>query len=149
MQHPAVYQSILDAGHAVGNHTQHHPNGWHTAVHAYLADVKEAATVIDSHLFRPPYGRITNAQARGVKALLGAQAKIIMWDVLSCDFDLLFSKEQCLKNVLDHAAPGSIIVFHDSEKAAPNMQYALPVVLRQLAEKSYAFRSIARWEGRK
>jgi peptidoglycan-N-acetylglucosamine deacetylase len=142
-QYPAVYQRILAEGHAVGNHTQHHPNGWHTATEAYLADVREGAQHIQSSLFRPPYGRIRKEQAKGVKALLGSNTKIIMWDVLSCDFDPTFSKAQCLKNVLKHAEAGSIIVFHDSEKAAPNMQYALPVVLQELAAKKYAFKCIA------
>jgi peptidoglycan/xylan/chitin deacetylase (PgdA/CDA1 family) len=141
-QYSAVYHQLLAEGHTVGNHTQHHPNGWETPTDAYLNDVKEAAQFIRSSLFRPPYGRIKSAQADGVKALLGTDTKIIMWDVLSCDFDPLFSKEQCLKNVLQHATSGSIIVFHDSEKAAPNMQYALPVVLQHLAEKGYVFRSI-------
>ena len=138
-----VYRRIIEEGHAVGNHTQHHLNGWKTAAESYLADVEEARRFIRSPLFRPPYGRIKKVQADGVKKLLGPQTKIIMWDVLSCDFDISFSKEQCLKNVLQHARAGSIIVFHDSEKAAPNLQYALPVVLRQLAKKKYAFKSIA------
>jgi peptidoglycan-N-acetylglucosamine deacetylase len=142
-QYPAVYQRILAEGHAVGNHTQHHPNGWHTATETYLADVREAAQHIHSSLFRPPYGRIRKEQANGVKALLGADTKIIMWDVLSCDFDPTFSKAQCLKNVLTHAEAGSIIVFHDSEKAAPNMQYVLPVVLQELAAKNYQIKAIA------
>ena len=141
-KYPDVYQRIQTEGHAIGNHSQHHPNGWESPTEAYLADVHEAATHITSHLFRPPYGRIKKEQAKGVKALLGSATKIIMWDVLSCDFDPSFSKVQCLKNVLNHARAGSIIVFHDSEKAAPNMQYILPVVLEQLAKKGYAFKRI-------
>lgn len=142
-RHPDVYRRILAEGHAVGNHTQHHANGWETTTEAYINEVAEAAQYIQSKLFRPPYGRIKKEQAHGVKTVLGAGAKIIMWDVLSCDFDTSFSKAQCLKNVLNHAEAGSIIVFHDSEKAAPNMQYVLPVVLQQLAQKNYAFKAIA------
>lgn len=141
-KHPDVFQHILSEGHAVGNHTQHHPNGWETSTEAYLTDVKEATASIQSHLFRPPYGRIKKAQAAGVKTILGADTKIIMWDVLSCDFDPLFTKEQCLKNVLTGVQAGSIIVFHDSEKAAPNLMYALPVVLKKLAEKGYTFKRL-------
>jgi peptidoglycan/xylan/chitin deacetylase (PgdA/CDA1 family) len=141
-KHSGVYQRILDEGHAVGNHTQHHPNGWHTASETYLADIKGAANFITSQLFRPPYGRIKKSQANGLKTVLGVQTKIIMWDVLSCDFDPLFSKEQCLKNVLSGMQAGSIIVFHDSEKAAPNLMYVLPLVLEQLAAKGYALKSI-------
>lgn len=141
-QHPEVYHRICAEGHTVGNHTQHHPNGWEMATEPYLHDVAEAAHLIASKLFRPPYGRIRKAQAQGVKNLLGAGAQIIMWDVLSCDFDTAFTKEQCLRNVLRNSEGGSIIVFHDSEKAAPNMQYALPRVLEHLAQKGYAFRCI-------
>jgi peptidoglycan/xylan/chitin deacetylase (PgdA/CDA1 family) len=143
VQHPDVYRRILAEGHTVGNHTQHHPNGWDTPTEAYIADVEQASRHIQSALFRPPYGRIKKAQAKGVRALLGSRTKIIMWDVLSCDFDTSFSKEQCLENVLQNVQPGSIIVFHDSEKAAPNLMYALPTVLRQLAAENYAFRPIS------
>lgn len=142
-RYPGVYERILAEGHAVGNHTQHHPNGWHMPTETYIADVQEAAGLIHTQLFRPPYGRIKKEQARRIKVLLGGAAKIIMWDVLSCDFDPAFSKEQCLKNVLENAEAGSIIVFHDSEKAAPNMMYCLPIVLQQLAEKKLAFKSIS------
>lgn len=138
----AVYQRILAEGHAVGNHTQHHPNGWDTPTDTYISDVKAAAGRIESHLFRPPYGRIKKAQAAGVRSVLGAGTKIIMWDVLSCDFDPLFSKEQCLKNVVQHAQAGSVVVFHDSKKAAPNLVYALPLVLQELAGKGFTFKRI-------
>jgi peptidoglycan/xylan/chitin deacetylase (PgdA/CDA1 family) len=138
-----VYQRILDESHTVGNHSQTHPNGWEIETETYVADVREATQFIPSHLFRPPYGRIKKAQAEGVRKILGSATKIIMWDVLSCDFDPLFSKEKCLKNVVNHVEAGSIIVFHDSEKAAPNMQYALPLVLQYLAEKGYALRAIS------
>lgn len=141
-RHPDIYRRILAEGHAVGNHTQHHPNGWHTPTETYINDVKEAASFIHSHLFRPPYGKIKKAQVQGVKKVLGAGAKIIMWDVLSCDFDPGFSKARCLENVLKHARAGSVIVFHDSEKAAPNLMYALPVVLQHLAKEKYAFKCI-------
>lgn len=139
---PALYQQVMAEGHTVGNHSHTHPNGWHMQVAAYVADVAQAAAIIHSPLFRPPYGRIKKAQAQGVKKLLGARAKIIMWDVLSCDFDPQFSKEHCLQNVITNVEAGSIIVFHDSEKAAPNMQYALPKVLQHLAEKKFAFKAI-------
>jgi peptidoglycan-N-acetylglucosamine deacetylase len=141
-QYPQVYARILAEGHAVGNHTQHHVNGWKVSTDAYIKDVKEAAQLIDSHLFRPPYGRIKKKQAVAVKEALKPHAKIIMWDVLSADFDTAFTPEQCLKNVTRHARAGSVIVFHDSEKAAPNLKYALPKVLEDLNRKGYSFSRI-------
>ena len=138
-----TYNRILAEGHAVGNHTHQHPNGWQTQTEAYIADVKKSADYIQSSLFRPPYGRIKKAQAAGVKKVLGAQTKIIMWDVLSCDFDPAFSKQQCLQNVVQNAGAGAIIVFHDSEKAALNLMYALPAVLEHLARKKLAFKPIS------
>ena len=112
--HFDVYKRILNDGHSIGNHTQNHLNGWETEDEIYLNDIEQAAKIINSKLFRPPYGRITKFKAR----LLANQGyKIIMWDVLSGDFDINLSKEKCTENVLLNAQNGSIIVFHDSEKA--------------------------------
>lgn len=139
---PIVYNRILAEGHAVGNHTYDHPNGWDTDTETYLDNIRHAATVIHSPLFRPPYGRIKTQQAKKIKAVLGENARIIMWEVLSADFDPSFSKEQCLRNVMKNVKPGSIIVFHDSEKAFKNLEYALPVVLKELAGEGYLFKKI-------
>lgn len=141
--HPAIYQRILDEGHAVGNHSQHHLNGWKTKDDLYLRDIAEAAQYIDSHLFRPPYGRITSFQARHIKtALKKDEAKIIMWDVISGDFDELLSARQCLENVILNADKGSVVVFHDSEKAFPRLQHCLPQVLDFFDKKGFAFEKL-------
>lgn len=141
-QYPQIYQSILEQGHAVGNHTYHHMNGWKVSVSDYLEDIARAATLIKSDLFRPPYGRIRSKQAAQIKTVIGANAQIIMWDVLSADFDKTISKEACLDNVLSHLEAGSIIVFHDSEKAFPHLEYVLPKVLAHLQQEGYICRKL-------
>jgi peptidoglycan/xylan/chitin deacetylase (PgdA/CDA1 family) len=139
LKHPETYRQILNEGHAVGNHTFHHLNGWETSNDVYWQNIRKASAVIDSGLFRPPYGRITNKQAKGVAAAMNrTDAKIIMWDVLSADFDQHYTKEQCLKNVLSNYRPGSIIVFHDSEKAFGNLEFTLPRVLGDLQDRGIA-----------
>ena len=141
--HPDVYRQLLTENHAVGNHTFHHFNGWNTNKEIYINDVVKAAAFIDSNLFRPPYGRIRSAQAKEIPVALGkSDAQIIMWDVLSADFDPAFTPEQCLANVIDNVSAGSIIVFHDSEKAFPNLRYALPVVLEFLKKEGYILKKI-------
>ena len=143
LQYPAIYNRILDEGHQVGNHTQHHLNGWKTHTTIYLADVAEASTYINSNLFRPPYGRIKASQVKGIgESLKKKSAKIVMWDVLSGDFDESLSKEKCLNNVISKTRPGSIIVFHDSEKAFPRLKYTLPVFLEIFAKKGFSFHSL-------
>lgn len=137
-RYPETYQLIKQKGHKTGNHTQHHINGWHTPVDQYIADIQEAATCIDSGLFRPPYGRITKAQLRALKESL-PQVRVVMWDVLSGDFDLTIDADQCIQNVLRHVRSGSIIVFHDSEKAFPRLERALPTILKKLKEEGYTF----------
>lgn len=142
-QYPEVYQQILNNGHSVGNHSYNHLNGWDTAVEKYKDDVRLAADWIKSNLFRPPYGRIKLSQAKEMKAAMGQEkTRIVMWDVLSGDFDTLNSKEECLDNVLKNYVPGSIIVFHDSEKAFPHLKYVLPFVLEALQKKGYLFKAI-------
>jgi peptidoglycan/xylan/chitin deacetylase (PgdA/CDA1 family) len=138
--YPAVYKRILEEGHATGNHTQDHLNGWKTPDEEYIENIEKAKKVIDSNLFRPPYGRIKRSQFR---QLAPGGMKIIMWDVLSGDFDMAITKEKCLQHVLQHTKPGSVIVFHDSEKANERMSYALPGVLKYFSEKGYSFGKIA------
>jgi len=141
--HPGVYKQIQEEGHTVGNHTYHHLNGWKTANEIYLKDIAEASKVIDSSLFRPCYGRITSFQAKNLKSVMkGRETTIVMWDVLSGDFDTGCTPQQCLSNVVFASVPGSIIVFHDSEKALPRLQYTLPRVLEYFSKKGFLFRSI-------
>lgn len=135
--HPAIYKRILDEGHATGNHTNNHLNGWKTNNTTYYDDVLAASLYIDSGLFRPPYGRMRSSQVKMLK-----RYKIVMWDVLSGDFDESASKERCLENVTHHAAPGSVIVFHDSQKAFPRLEHILPASLSFFSENGYQFKAI-------
>lgn len=142
-QFPGVYQRILDEGHAAGNHTHHHLNGWKTDDKRYLGDVAVAARFIQSNLFRPPYGRIKTKQAKQISSALGINdAKIIMWDVLSADFDSNFTPGQCLSHVIENVTAGSIIVFHDSEKAFANLKYVLPKSLEFLRKEGFLLKKI-------
>jgi len=134
-----IYKQIISDGHKPGNHTFNHLNGWKTDDKKYLEDIEKAANIIDSGFFRPPYGRITKFQ---LKALQGEKfnLKTVMWDVLSGDFDVKISPENCYLNVINNAKPGSIIVFHDSVKAFPRLEYALPKVLDFFSEKGFQFK---------
>ncbi|MCW3078863.1 polysaccharide deacetylase family protein [Segetibacter sp.] len=139
-QFPEVYQQILDEGHQVGNHTYNHLNGWKTGDIIYLKNVILAQRVINSTLFRPPYGRITKSQVKELSPVFN----IVMWNVLSGDFDVSLSPKKCFDNVVSNAASGSIIVFHDSEKAFSRLEYALPKALQFFSEKGYEMKAIAR-----
>jgi peptidoglycan/xylan/chitin deacetylase (PgdA/CDA1 family) len=144
LNHPEIYRRILDEGHAVGNHTQNHLNGWKVPDADYLQDIAEAAKYIDTHLFRPPYGRITRFQSKYVAGAMGIKkAAIIMWDVLSGDFDETLNGKQCTENILLNSQNGSIIVFHDSEKAWPRMSVCLPGVLKYFSEKGFRFEKLS------
>jgi peptidoglycan/xylan/chitin deacetylase (PgdA/CDA1 family) len=142
-QYPAVYQRIREEGHAVGNHTYQHLNGWKAGTEKYLQDITNAAALIQSNLFRPPYGRIKTRQAKRITAALNdINARVIMWDVLSADFDRNITAQQCLENVLNNYCEGSIIVFHDSEKAFPHLQNVLPKILEHLQKENYRCREL-------
>ncbi len=138
-QEPALYRRILDEGHRVGNHTHNHLNGWKTPNEKYFENIAKAATHIDSHLFRPPYGRTTHFQSAQLRAD-PFNYKIIMWDVLSADFDTTISGEQSAKNVIKNARNGSIVIFHDSEKAYERLKIALPETLSYFSEKGISIR---------
>lgn len=135
---PALFQRLQSEGHAVGNHTHDHLNGWQSSQRAYLRNVLRCQALTGTTLFRPPYGRITAGQSRALKE----RFHIVMWDVLSADFDERIDGERCYRNVVDHVAPGSIIVFHDSLKAAPRLRYALPRVLERLTQEGYSMEAL-------
>jgi peptidoglycan/xylan/chitin deacetylase (PgdA/CDA1 family) len=140
---PVVYNKILDEGHTTGNHTYNHLNGWKTADADYLKDIAQATQYVDSSLFRPPYGRIRSFQAKNISAAMkNNSAKVIMWDILSGDFDTGITKEQCLQNVILNIKKGSIVVFHDSEKAFPLLEYCLPRTLEFLSMRGFRFEGL-------
>ncbi len=133
---PQLVASIQKGGHAIGNHTQNHFNGWQHSTSAYIENIRKAERFTSDHLFRPPYGRITRSQIKALKKL-GYQ--IVMWEVLSGDFSTAFSAEKCTEHVLRHTKNGSILVFHDSVKAWPRLESCLPHVLAALSKQGYRF----------
>ncbi len=142
LEHQAIYNSIISEGHAVGNHTYDHCNGWKTDTDTYIQNIQKASSVIHSNLFRPPYGKISSAQIKKIKKDKTLPQKIIMWDILSGDFDLNVSNEACKKNVIQNAEAGSIVVFHDSAKAFEKLKFTLPEVLAHFSALGYTFETI-------
>ena len=146
-KHPEIFEKIISEGHAVGNHTQNHLNGWKTNSTDYINNVVEVEKnfklssfqTFTSKLYRPPYGKIKKYQAKKLRDL---EYKIIMWDVLSADFDTTISKEKCLDNVLKNTTNGSIVVFHDSVKASEKLKFVLPKILEYYSEKGFTFKAI-------
>ena len=129
-RYPDLYAKILAEGHSVGNHTYSHQKGTRMSLERYLEDVDFAAYTVQSTLFRPPYARVTPSQLRA----LALRYKIVMWSVISRDYNRRISGERCLQGVLPHIEAGAIILFHDSEKSFANMSYALPKTLERIAE---------------
>lgn len=138
-KHPKEFDALRAGGHRIGNHTYNHLNGAKHDPSIYLENTLACEEYFQTNLFRPPYGRIKKAQ---VKALTQANYKIVMWDVLSGDWDSQKSPEDCLRAVKRYSKPGSIIVFHDSLKAWPRLKIVLPQVLKYFQEKGYQFEVI-------
>lgn len=164
-KHPDIFRRIKNEGHCIGNHSFNHLNGWKTSKTEYLQNVWQADEIMnkvskekkgetsnsellttnhkprtpDYKLFRPPYGRIRNSQA---KLLKDQGFKIVMWDVISGDYEKDFSVEKCYQHVIKNATSGSTIVFHDSKKAFKNLQVILPKILEYYSEKGFEFRSL-------
>mgnify|MGYP006298391333 CR=1 FL=1 len=132
-RYPDTYQALTANGHVVANHTYNHLNGWQTDDATYFDNVARCAEKVGSRLFRPPYGRISLSQAAHLKQ----HYQLIMWDVLSADFDTKVQPEACTQNVIKHLRPGSIIVFHDSVKAWPRLKVALPQVLAYIRSQQW------------
>ena len=144
VSYPEMFARICKEGHAIGNHTFSHLNGLKSKDDNYLNDVAEASKYINSALFRPPYGRITSYQANRLGNRMGVPTPIIiMWDILSADFDVKITPQKSLNNVLKNSGPGSIIVFHDSEKAYPRLEISLPATLDFFKEKGFRFECLS------
>jgi peptidoglycan/xylan/chitin deacetylase (PgdA/CDA1 family) len=144
-KYPEIFKKVVSEGHSIGNHTFNHLNGWKTSSHEYLENTKKCQSEIcnlksvNCKLFRPPYGKIKPVQSKILRKL-GYQ--IIMWDIISYDFDATIAPEKCLENVVKNIKTGSIIVFHDSKKAFKNLEYTLPRTLEYLKEKGFVCESI-------
>jgi peptidoglycan/xylan/chitin deacetylase (PgdA/CDA1 family) len=134
-RYPETYERIIAEGHRTGNHTHRHLKGWSHNTTRYVADIHECAGIVKSNLFRPPYGRITPAQIRA----LHPQYRIVMWDLLSRDYEKNLNVQQALNVLIRKARPGSVLVFHDSEKAEHNLRILLPAILEHFSAKGYTF----------
>ncbi len=141
-KHPEIFQQVKEDGHLLGNHTFNHLKGWDTDDEVYVSNMLKCQELVDSNFFRPPHGRIKYSQVGKLRALF-PHLNIIMWDVLSGDFDVNLSPEKCLQNVLKHTVPGSIIVFHDSLKAFDRLQYTLPRALAHWKSKGFIMSTLA------
>lgn len=138
-RYPELTQEIRSAGHMVANHTYNHLNGWKTDDDTYINNVEKCEVLTMNKIFRPPYGKIKKSQRR---KLISMNYKIIMWDLLTYDFDKKSDKEKSLKKIYKIARPGSIIVFHDNIKSEENLRYLLPKTLAYFAKSGYSFSSL-------
>lgn len=149
ISYPEIFQNILDGGHTYGNHTHSHLKGWKTKTKIYLDDIKKCEDILSSKiqnsefriqkLYRPPYGKFKTKQSKSLQKM---GYTIILWDVLSYDWDISVSEERCLNNVISTAKEGSIVVLHDSVKAYKNLNYVLPKILEYYTNKGFEFKAL-------
>lgn len=137
-KYPETYKSILKNGHRTGNHTYHHLNGWKTGLDTYLENIRKCAEWVDSDLFRPPYGKFTPAQLKRIRQ----DYRVVMWDLLTRDYDHQINTDRALGIVQQELRQGSVVVFHDSEKAYQNLRVMLPRFLSFCREKGFNFESL-------
>lgn len=137
-KYPELFQEVIEKGHHVGNHTFNHIKGFSWNVKDYLANVAAASYLIDSKLVRPPHGQLTPALYRA----LSKQYQVVMWDLITRDYNRAFTPERILRNVQKYVRNGSIIVFHDSLKAKENVLTALPKTIRFLQQQGYQFQTL-------
>ncbi|MDQ3108695.1 MAG: polysaccharide deacetylase family protein [Bacteroidota bacterium] len=134
-KHPEIYQQVIAEGHTTANHTFNHVDGWNTSTKEYLSEVAHCTRFVSSGLFRPPYGRMRPPQRKAISG----KYSIILWDVLTYDFDKTLTGETCLQLALKNSREGSIVVFHDSEKAKERMLYALPKYIEEMKARGFEF----------
>jgi peptidoglycan/xylan/chitin deacetylase (PgdA/CDA1 family) len=142
VKYPDVFKLLIAEGHAAGNHTFHHINGWKTAANDYVDDIKKADEFIHSHLFRPPYGRIKRSQLNRLRQG-EIKMNVVMWNILAGDWDATVSPEKCYQRIKNKISAGDIIVLHDSEKAWDRMSYILPRLLLDFTQSGFHFHTIS------
>jgi peptidoglycan/xylan/chitin deacetylase (PgdA/CDA1 family) len=140
-KHPDVFEQVKAGGHAIGNHTFNHLKGWKTDDEIYADNFLQADKLLHTNLFRPPYGRIKRTQAKLLKQTR-PDLKVVMWNVLSADFDISLKPQKCLNNVIKNTTKGDIVLFHDSLKAFPRMEYTLPRALEHWSKEGYEFKAL-------
>ena len=137
-KNPELFERILEEGHTVGNHTYKHTNGWKSTNMSYLKDVQDFQSLYPSRYFRPPYGKMKPAQIAALKG----RYKIMMWSALSMDYHPSVSAEKCYENANSKLKAGDILLFHDSEKAAAKMMYAVERILKERSAEGFQFASL-------
>ena len=139
-RHPEIFEQVKSAGHTVGSHTFNHMNGWNSENIPYFHNVRRGASMVRSELFRPPYGKLKPSQIQFIQR----HYKVVMWDVLSGDFDPNISNERCYRNIINYSQGGSIVVLHDSLKAEEKLKYVLPKILDHYTNLGYRFENLDR-----
>jgi peptidoglycan/xylan/chitin deacetylase (PgdA/CDA1 family) len=135
-QYPELLKKIQQQGHAIGNHSYSHFNGWKSKNKKYLSDIKKCDQLIPGNtLFRPPYGKLTFNQIKNLKK----KYKIILWDILSLDYEKKITPKKIKENVLENINPGSIIVFHNNHKAYKKIYNNLEDIIIKIKSKGYSF----------
>ena len=148
-RYPEIFRHIIKEGHAVGNHTFHHLNGWKASREKYLDDTDQCKRVMNQEMistnpkpfFRPPYGKLTPFQFVALKR----KFRIVMWDVLARDWEQHRNPQSCFARIKNNAVPGSIVVFHDSVKAKSRMVPALQMTLNYFTEMGYSFETLEKY----
>lgn len=138
VKHPEIFSQVKQDGHQIGNHTYNHLKGWRTPTPLYLHNIEKCQSYTQSNLFRPPYGQCTLAQIKQLKK----KYEIIMWDIITYDFDTDISPEDCYTNAVKYSKNGSIVVFHDNLKAVPRLLYALPKAIEYWQRQGYSFKML-------
>ena len=143
-KHQSVASAVLERGHLIGNHTHNHIKGWNTSNEKYADNIRlcdaaiEGLGISNNNYFRPPYGRIGPGQIKMIKS----DYEIVMWDVLTGDYNSALSANAIFKSVTKVTQPGSIVLFHDSIKAYPRMKEVLPDYLSYFSERGYTFKTL-------
>lgn len=146
-KHPEIFQKVYKKGHAIGNHTFNHLKKWQADLNTYLENTEQCRKIIETYLpgktpeqlFRPPYGQVSPAAIRNLKK----NYKIIMWDILTYDFDEYHTASESLTITIKHTRPGSIVVWHDNYKAEKKLKYMLPRYLEHFSALGYKFTKLS------
>ncbi|MFT5170974.1 MAG: peptidoglycan/xylan/chitin deacetylase (PgdA/CDA1 family) [Candidatus Marinamargulisbacteria bacterium] len=141
--YPTLSRRIRDEGHEIGNHSYDHKELTRLTSSEIRLDLKKTQTIFKTRLnkaptlFRPPFGAYNR---RVLKICRDFFQSVVLWDVSSADTTRKKTPETIRGRVLSKVQPGSIVLFHDSNR--DTLSALLPVILG-LKAAGYGFVSVS------
>ena len=140
---PDIVKRMTEEGHAVGNHTYHHPDMSSISdMASFQKEIDDVASLYQSitgkemiKYYRPPQGKYSTANLKMAKEL---GYNTFFWSLAYVDWNVddQPTKEEAFDKLLTRIHPGAIVLLHSTSKTNGEI---LDELLTKWEEKGYTF----------